>query len=61
MPLVNSRPVMAAPRPVSARAKTTTSQRRSNNLLMLRLEPRRWRRCLGSLRDGTDEVIRNQA
>ena len=53
IPPVNSSPVMAAPRPVSANARTTTSQRRSSNLWMLRLDPSRWRRRFGSLRVGT--------
>ena len=38
-PALNSTPVRAAPRPVSISASTTTHQRRSSRLRMLRLDP----------------------
>ena len=57
MPRVNSRPVMAAPRPVSISARTTTNHRRSSRSRMLRLELSRCRRCFGSLREGTERLV----
>ena len=46
-PALNRTPVRAAPSPVSIRASTTTNQRCSKSLRMLRLEFTRWR-CFAS-------------